>query len=177
MLTRLKIDGFKNLVGVDVSFGPFTCIAGANAVGKSNLFEAIIFLSDLTEKSFHEAATSIRGDGESGDVDYVKSLFFSEDGKNHRIMKLEAEFIIPSSGLDNLRQPLKASITFLKYALELRLHEDSWDPAGPIALEQESLTHITQSNAKKHLPFVPGNSPWIKSVIIGKRAGGPLFQP
>ena len=75
MLTRLKIDGFKNLIGVDVSFGPFTCIAGANAVGKSNLFDAIIFLSDLTEKSFHEAATSIRGDGESGDVDYVKSLF------------------------------------------------------------------------------------------------------
>ena len=43
MLTRLKVDGFKNLVGVDVRFGPFTCIAGANGIGKSNLFDAIHF--------------------------------------------------------------------------------------------------------------------------------------
>ena len=43
MLTRLKVNGFKNLVDVDVYFGPFTCVAGANAVGKSNLFDAIHF--------------------------------------------------------------------------------------------------------------------------------------
>ncbi len=27
MLTRLRISGFKNLVDVDIRFGPFTCIA------------------------------------------------------------------------------------------------------------------------------------------------------
>jgi AAA15 family ATPase/GTPase len=47
MLTRLRVTGFKNLVDVDVRFGPFTCIAGANGVGKSNLFDAIGFLSAL----------------------------------------------------------------------------------------------------------------------------------
>ena len=47
MLTRLKVSGFKNLVGVDVRFGPFTCIAGANGIGKSNLFDAIAFLGAL----------------------------------------------------------------------------------------------------------------------------------
>lgn len=50
MLTRLTVNGFKNLIGVDVRFGPFTCIAGANGVGKSNLFDAIRFLSALSEK-------------------------------------------------------------------------------------------------------------------------------
>jgi predicted ATPase len=45
MLTRLKVSGFKNLVDVDVRFGPFTCVAGANGVGKSNLFDAIRFLT------------------------------------------------------------------------------------------------------------------------------------
>jgi len=46
MLTRLIVSGFKNLVDVDVRFGPFTtCVAGANGVGKSNLFDAIRFLS------------------------------------------------------------------------------------------------------------------------------------
>jgi AAA15 family ATPase/GTPase len=49
MLTRLKIDGFKNLLGVDVRFGPFTCIAGPNGVGKSNLFDAIQFLAALAD--------------------------------------------------------------------------------------------------------------------------------
>lgn len=176
MLTRLKIDGFKNLVGVDISFGPFTCIAGANAVGKSNLFDAIVFLSDLTEKSFYEAAISIRGDGKSGDANYIKSLFFSENGINYRNMSFDAEFIIPPTGIDNLRQPLKATITFLKYSLKLRLREDDWDPAGPIALEHESLTYITQSDAKKHLPFVAGNSSWINSVVKGKRNGGPFIS-
>lgn len=29
MLTRLQVRGFKNLVDVDVRFGPFTCIAGS----------------------------------------------------------------------------------------------------------------------------------------------------
>lgn len=41
MLTRLEVNGFKNLIGADVSFGPFTCIGRANGVGKSNLFDAI----------------------------------------------------------------------------------------------------------------------------------------
>jgi AAA15 family ATPase/GTPase len=58
MLTRLKVSGFKNLVDVDVRFGTFTCIAGANGVGKSNLFDAIRFLSALASLPLVEAALS-----------------------------------------------------------------------------------------------------------------------
>jgi AAA15 family ATPase/GTPase len=60
MLTRLKVTGFKNLVDVDIYFSPFTCIAGANGVGKSNLFDAIKFLSALADHTLIEAALSIR---------------------------------------------------------------------------------------------------------------------
>ena len=68
MLTRLKVDGFKNLVGVDVRFGPFTCIAGENGTGKSNLFDAISFLSRLAEgKTLVQAAGLVRGDEKSID--------------------------------------------------------------------------------------------------------------
>jgi len=63
MLTRLKVDGFKNLVDVDVSFGPFTCIAGVNGVGKSNLFDAIAFLGALSGKPLMDAALSVRSEG------------------------------------------------------------------------------------------------------------------
>ena len=48
MLTRLVVSGFKNLVDIDVSFGPFTCIAGTNGVGKSNLLDAIQFQAAIS---------------------------------------------------------------------------------------------------------------------------------
>jgi AAA15 family ATPase/GTPase len=67
MLTRLKVSGFKNLVDVDIRFGPFTCIAGANGVGKSNLFDAIRFLSALADEPLIEAAKSVRA-GRTADV-------------------------------------------------------------------------------------------------------------
>src|ERR1700761_6541382 len=69
MLTRLKVSGFKNLIDVDVSFGPFTCIAGANGVGKSNLLDAIVFLSALADRPLIDAALSVRDQGaKTGDI-------------------------------------------------------------------------------------------------------------
>ncbi|MBL0038206.1 MAG: AAA family ATPase [Nitrosomonadales bacterium] len=73
MLTRLHINGFKNLLNVEIAFGPFTCIAGTNGVGKSNLFDAIMFLRDLTDYSLTEAAARVRDPvGRSGDL---KAIF------------------------------------------------------------------------------------------------------
>lgn len=45
MLTRFEVSGFKNLSDVTVDFSAFTCIAGENGVGKSNLFDAVQFLA------------------------------------------------------------------------------------------------------------------------------------
>ncbi len=73
MLTRLKVNGFKNLMDVDVRFGPFTCVAGVNGVGKSNLFDAIRFLSMLANETLIEAALSVRAEG--GSASDLRSLF------------------------------------------------------------------------------------------------------
>jgi len=56
MLTQLRVNGFKNLIDVDLHFGPFTCIAGANAVGKSNLFDVILFFEALMDEPIIDAA-------------------------------------------------------------------------------------------------------------------------
>ena len=72
MLTRLQVSGFKNLVDVDVRFGPFTCIS-ANGTGKSNLFDAIQFLSRLASDTFVDAAASIRAEDEKATS--VQNLF------------------------------------------------------------------------------------------------------
>ena len=61
MLTRLKIQGFKNLVDVEVRFGPLNVIDGPNGVGKSNLFDAVRFLSLLADHPFVTAASRVRG--------------------------------------------------------------------------------------------------------------------
>ena len=56
MLTRFEVSGFKSLRDVAVDFGPFTCIAGPNGVGKSNLFDATRLLSAFSRASFSEAS-------------------------------------------------------------------------------------------------------------------------
>lgn len=61
MLTRLEVEGFKNLDGIDIRLGPFTCVAGPNGVGKSNLFDAVSFLAALAGKPLVEAASTVRG--------------------------------------------------------------------------------------------------------------------
>lgn len=98
MLTRLKVSGFKNLEDVDVRFGPFTCIAGANGVGKSNVFDAIGFLSGLAKYTLIEAARRVRADDNSGDVGSLFARVGDEIGSH---MQLDAEMIIPSTGTDD----------------------------------------------------------------------------
>src|SRR5712692_4937673 len=106
MLTRLKVSGFKNLVDVDVRFGPFTCIAGANGVGKSNLFDAIGFLSALADLPLIEAAKSVR-EGRTADV---RSLFHRVGDRPDDKMSFTAEMIVPQKGADDLGQEAEATI-------------------------------------------------------------------
>jgi predicted ATPase len=110
LLTRLKVRGFKNLVDVDVQFGPFTSIAGANGVGKSNLLDAIAFLSALADKPLLDAALSIRDDG--GRTGDVRSLFHRVGDEYAPQMSFEAEMLVPRQGVDDLGQPAEATITF-----------------------------------------------------------------
>ena len=55
MLTRIEIDGFKSFTNFSMEFSPLTIIAGLNASGKSNLFDALHLLSLLAEKPLAEA--------------------------------------------------------------------------------------------------------------------------
>lgn len=61
MITYIKINGFKSFHNFEMEFTPFTVIAGANASGKSNLFDALMLLSDLTEMDIDVAFARQRG--------------------------------------------------------------------------------------------------------------------
>ncbi|HLK61601.1 MAG TPA: AAA family ATPase [Chthonomonadaceae bacterium] len=162
MLTRLKVNGFKNLMNVDVRFGPFTCIAGANGVGKSNLFDAIHFLSALADQTLIDAALSVR-------TGTVRSLFHRIGDEYASEMSFEAEMIVPQEGIDDLGQEAKASITFLRYSLVLAYRmSDSRRSLGSLEILKEELTHITLGDANKHLLF-PHSLEWRKSAVVGVR--------
>ncbi len=165
MLTRFKVNGFKNLDGVDVRFGPFTCIAGPNGVGKSNLFDAIAFLGALAEKPLSEAAAVVRGsEGRVGDV---RSLFRNAGGQRAREMSFLAEMIIPKEGEDDLGSSAEASMTFLRYELRLILREDP-STLGPLEVVYEKMEHINKTGAASVLGF-PHSRSWRDSVIDGRR--------
>ncbi|MDZ4767016.1 MAG: AAA family ATPase [Chloroflexota bacterium] len=169
MLTRLKVNGFKNLVDVDVRFSPFTCVAGANGVGKSNLFDAIRFLSALADRPLIEAAQVIRDEGGRGSD--IRNLFHRVGDDYAPDMTFEAEMIIPKEGVDDLGQPAKAKGTFLCYKLRLRLLST---PETPISIQivHEELQYVTvrTSEIPHHLHF-PHSDEWRKSVIGQEKHG------
>ncbi|MBN2090396.1 AAA family ATPase [candidate division KSB1 bacterium] len=168
MLTRLKVTGFKNLVDVDVRFGPFTCVAGANGVGKSNLFDAIKFLSALANDTFINAALSVRDEG--GKTIDIRSLFHRIGDKYDKQISFEAEMIIPAEGIDDLGQQAKASITFVRYSIVLAYRVDNKLPAmGSFELIEENLDYIKLGDAPKYLKFPHEPSTWRMSVLKGKR--------
>jgi predicted ATPase len=168
MLTRLKVSNFKNLLDVDVRFGPFTCIAGANASGKSNLFDAIQFLSALANNTLMDAALSIRSEHlASGDI---RSLFHHSGDAYADTMSFETEMIVPKEATDDLGQLAQAGITFLRYRLVLAYRgDDSALLPGTLEIRREELTHINRSEANQHLPFAQGKTEWRKSVLSGRR--------
>ena len=49
MITKIKINGFKTFHNFEMEFSPLTVVAGLNASGKSNLFDALQLLSRLAE--------------------------------------------------------------------------------------------------------------------------------
>lgn len=169
MLTRLKVSGFKNLSNIDIRFGPFTCIAGGNGVGKSNLFDAIKFLSFLSDKPFSDAASSLRSKNDS----FIKGSsiinIFHRIGKEYtNKISFEAEMIIPQEGEDELGQPAKATYNFLKYTLILKLNTPSDSSKGFVQILKEELLPINKSKANKYLLFNHAYK-WRNTVIQGKR--------
>ena len=81
MITRIKINGFKSFQNFEIFFTPFTVVAGTNASGKSNLFDALMLLSRLAEKDLKTAFSEQRGDPmelftQYDDLNYAKGDVF-----------------------------------------------------------------------------------------------------
>jgi predicted ATPase len=170
VLTRLEVKGFKNLRDVAMDFGPFTCIAGPNAAGKSNVFDAIQFLAELADRPLMEAAEAVRGTRSERSAD-PRDLFW-EDGPDERAMAFAAEMIVPRDIEDDLGQRALATTTFLRYELEIGYEPPAGlERVGRLVLLREALTHITQSDAPQHVRFPHAAGKFRRQIVTGRRSG------
>jgi predicted ATPase len=112
MLTRIEIDGFKTFRGFALDLQPLTVIAGANASGKSNLFDAIQFLARLAESDLRTAASSLRGE--------PHELFHrAPDGSSADQITLAAEVLVEPSVRDPWGEVHELIQTRLRYEVTL----------------------------------------------------------
>lgn len=166
MLTRLRVQGFKSLIDAEVRFGPFTCVAGANGAGKSNLFDAILFLRDLADHSIVEAAHRVRDRSGSRRGD-LKSLFTKTADSKLPNIALEADFIVSNEVTDDFGRKARPSTTFLTYRIELKYVVDA-EFNERIELVSEELTYLPRGQAKKRIGFKCSKD-FFTSAFIGER--------
>ena len=168
MLTRLEVNGFKNLVDFSLDFGPYTCIAGPNGVGKSNIFDAIQFLSLLTERTINQAALQVRNSGE--DTGDIADLFFKGAKESSSLLEFAAEMIVDRKVTDDFGRDAEASSSFLRYEVAFHFEppSPSAGPLGGLVLEKEDLRHITTGQASRHLKFPHGRM-FRENVVYNRR--------
>jgi AAA15 family ATPase/GTPase len=116
MITYLKINGFKSFHNFEVSFTPLTVIAGINASGKSNLFDALSLLSRLAE------------------VDNIKKAFKEQRGEfielftqlDRDVYAQEIEFCVEMLVNRTIKDAWgnKASLRYTRLRYELKLFDD-----------------------------------------------------
>lgn len=176
MLTRLEVQGFKNLVDVAIDFGPFTCIAGANGMGKSNVFDAIEFLSYLATEPLVEASQRVRGASglRGGDP---RDLFWDGYRDHEHRIHLAAEMIVPTEVEDDLGAPANPTTTFLRYEVTLGFERPTHAGSlGRLSLLGEELRHIRRGEAIHHLRFGHSAKKFRSAVIRGERRGGAFLS-
>jgi predicted ATPase len=179
MIIRLHIRNYKNLKDVELYLGAFTCIAGVNGVGKSNLFDAIRFLSTLASKdnTLVDAALQVRDEkNKKRSLNDIKNLFFFNGTEHEKTIFFEADMILPVSGADHLGQQAKPTITSVRYTLELGFKTNKDEINQPaIEILKEELRPINKGEIKNTLKLMGFSLAWIESVITGTRQNATPF--
>jgi len=167
MLSRIRIKGFKNLLDTELVFGPFTCIAGANAIGKSNVFDAVMLLRDLADLTIIEAVTRVRDRSgrQKGDL---LALFSKLPDGSIRDIDIEVDFVVPKVVKDDFDRIANPSSTHLRYRIVLRYVPKAQSSMERIELTHESLTYLQRSESKGKLGFPMSQAFW-DSIMGGPR--------
>lgn len=168
MLTRLEVDGFKNLLDFSLDLGPFNCIAGPNGVGKSNIFDAIQLLSLLADHSLIEAALSVRGS--DPETSNLQDLFWTDGNRHVDHFSIAAEMLVEPEVEDDFRRAVTATSTFLRYEVKIGYEpSEQRGKTGRLVLLKETLDPITEGEAAGRLKFPHKASTFRRTVVRNRR--------
>lgn len=118
MLTRIEIDGFKTFEDIALDVPPFLVVLGPNASGKSNLFDAIRFLSQLASTDLRAACRGLRGE--------PHELFRrGPDGEPGGKMKIAVEVLLEPRVRDPWGLEVELVHTRVRYEVTVERHADS----------------------------------------------------
>lgn len=118
MITYIYINGFKAFRDFEVYLTPLTVIAGTNASGKSNLFDALSFLSSLASgMSLSEVMNGKRGEGDELFTQY-------HDGTRASEMTFRVDLLLKANYSDEFKQQGKLDNPRLRYELTIKRNED-----------------------------------------------------
>lgn len=112
MITHIKINGFKSFSNFEMTFTPLTVIAGVNASGKSNLFDALKLLSRLAETDLKTAFSEQRGNSDELFTQYDDDTYAAE-------MQFTVEMLVNRNIKDNWGGIAELNNTRLKYSLSI----------------------------------------------------------
>jgi predicted ATPase len=112
MITRIEIDGFKSFERFELALPPFAVIFGVNAVGKSNLFDALRLLSNLATMDVRSAMQDLRGEP-------PEMFRQTAEGKPAERMKFAVETLLHPKGRDPYGQELELTCTRIRYEVTI----------------------------------------------------------
>lgn len=165
MITQIEIDGFKTFKDFKVELAPFQVIVGANGSGKSNLFDALHFLSQLAETDLSTAFQEVRG--------YTNEQFTRlPGGKSVNRMRFAVEMLVDREVQDEstkvlvsvdgvIRKQNELKYRRLRYELEVALDTDDYG-LDRLYIVHEVLDKIPLKNdtwCKKH--HLSPNNGWL----------------
>lgn len=187
MITKIKINGFKSFHNFEMTFTPFTVIAGTNASGKSNLFDALSLLSKLSDSdNIKKSLSDQRGD--------FLELFSMYDKDTYAdIMEFEAEMLVDKKVKDAWGNEAILKYTRFQYKLilkrfvnqsgledieliyeklvNLKHKEDLW--INLIPKQQRELWRPKVSTGKRDRPYIDTeNIDGINTVIVPQDSKG-----
>jgi AAA15 family ATPase/GTPase len=112
MITSIKINGFKSFQNFEMEFTPLTVIAGTNASGKSNLFDALHLLSRMAEVDLRTAFSEQRGDPTELFTQFEENIYGTE-------MEFIVEMLLNRKVKDKWGGEVELNNTRLKYTIVL----------------------------------------------------------
>ena len=169
MISYIKINGFKSFNNFEMEFTPFTVIAGTNASGKSNLFDAFKLLGRLAETdNLKKAFKEQRGE-------FMELFTLYGDNEYASEMEFCVEMLVNKKVKDAWGNATNLKYTRLRYELKIKRFTNG------TGIEDLEVTYEHLENLRhqedRWIKLIPKKNleDWRPKVITGKR-GIPYIQ-